>query len=104
MDKLQAEIDTSGWGMDVQFLGVNEAGLEGGNPVISLVSTLPWLQETHDEPVWTDWDVTYRDIIILDDRNVPAAVFNVTTYNLAVQANYDSLRALLGQVAAGTLK
>ncbi len=46
--------------------------------------------------VWTDlWSVNYRDVIILDGDNVQVGVYNLTTYDLGVAANYDALRQML---------
>jgi hypothetical protein len=102
MDSLQSEIDTLGWGLNVRFLGLNEIGHGVGNTNIPAVSDLPWLQDNTEQKVWDSWDVTFRDIVILDEQNVPVATFNVTTYNLGVSANYDSLRTLLGTFAQGS--
>jgi hypothetical protein len=101
MDNLQAEIDTLGWALDVHFLGVNEIGHGVGNPGIQLVSDLPWLQDNAEHNVWGSWNVNFRDVVILDEQNVPVATFNVTTYSLSVPANYDSLKTLLGTFAQG---
>lgn len=80
---------------DIQILGVNESGLESGNALMCDGRDLPWLQEADSMRVWAPWNVTYRDVIILDGENRPLATFNLTVHNLAVAADYDSLRALL---------
>ena len=77
----------------------NGAGQEAGNATITTGRSLPWLQDTDESGVYGDWQVTYRDVIILDAENRPVAVYNLTTHNLAEPANYDSLKALLLQVA-----
>ena len=56
---------------------------------------LSLLQDTSDEAVWDDWDVTFRDVVILDANNEKVGVFNLTTDSLAVPANYEALKALL---------
>jgi len=99
MDDLQAEIDSLGWDLDVHILGINGIGFESGNPNIPVVSDLPWLQDIAAVRVWYWWDVTYRDIVILDKDNVRVATFNVTTSNLSLPANYDTLKALLASFA-----
>jgi hypothetical protein len=45
--------------------------------------------------VWTRWDIEYRDVAILDADNVPVAIYNLTTHDLADPASYAELRDLL---------
>ncbi|HEX5135580.1 MAG TPA: hypothetical protein VFY93_01280 [Planctomycetota bacterium] len=61
---------------------------------------LPWTQDTATQHVWTQWRVTYRDVIILDTNNVPVGVLNLTTHDLANPVNYALLKAML-KAAAG---
>lgn len=56
--------------------------------------TLPWLQDILEDPVWTRWGVTYRDVRILDSQNRLFAVFNLTQNDLAVDENRDTLKQL----------
>jgi hypothetical protein len=83
----------------VQILGVNEIGYELGNPAICKGRELPWLQETTASPIWQPWDVTYRDVVILDPDADIALVFNLTTYSLELPGNYAALRDSLLRVA-----
>ena len=78
---------------------MNQTGLESGNDTVCNGRDLPWLQETVDQDVWGDWDVAYRDVIILTPANEVYAVFNLTANNLALEENRDALKALL--LAAG---
>lgn len=100
MDSLEAEIAAAGRALDVRFAGINAIGEEHGNPFIASVCDLPWLQDTDAAQVWERWQVAYRDVVILDADNAPVAVFNVTTYDLATPANFDSLKTLLAGFAA----
>lgn len=86
--------------MPAQILGVNEIGQEADNAVACVGKDLPWLQETANHLAWTVWDVTYRDVIILDRSNRKVATYNLTDHNLADPANYLELKGLL-QAAAG---
>lgn len=61
---------------------------------------LPWLQETEDDAVWSDWGVTYRDVIILDAGNIVAGVYNLTSYDLSVSANREALKQMLRDAGA----
>ena len=81
--------------LEIAILGVNQAGYDAGNDSICDGRDLPWLQETTSDSVWTDWGATYRDVIILDEDNVQIGVYNLTTHNLSVQADYDALKRLL---------
>ena len=56
---------------------------------------LPWLQDTTDEAVWDTWDPSYRDVIILDGNNEIYAVYNLTSYSLSDEDNFEELKALL---------
>jgi hypothetical protein len=80
-------------GFDVTILGVNAIGLEAGNPSVTAGRDLAWLQDVPEESVWESWDVTYRDVIILDADNVVVGIYNVTQHNLSDPANYAELRA-----------
>jgi len=83
----------------VRILGVNGIESESGNTLMCDGRDLPWLQDTPDEHVWSQWQVTYRDVVILDGDNVPVGVYNLTEHDLNDPANYAELRALL--LAAG---
>lgn len=96
---MQSQIDKLDWPANVNILGINEAGHESGNEINCDGRVIPWLQDTVDEDAWRKWNITFRDVVILDPDNSPVAVYNLSTYNLAVTANYDSLMSLLRQVA-----
>lgn len=93
---IQTEYDTA----SVEIIGINELGHEDGNDGIEAVASLPWLQETTDQPVWTDWRVTYRDVIVLDHDNAVVGTLNLTDHDLEDPANQDLLRDLLAQAGA----
>jgi hypothetical protein len=96
---MQPEIDDLGLPVEVRILGVNEEGHESGNAVNCEGRVIPWLQDTSEEDVWHEWDVTFRDVVILDPDNVPVAAYNLSIHDLSVPANYDSLKSLLRQIA-----
>lgn len=74
---------------------MNAEGYESSNEDVCDGRDLPWLQDTTDEDVWDTWDVTYRDVIILDGNNELYDVFNLTTYGLSDSDNYEALMDLL---------
>jgi hypothetical protein len=103
MNQLQGEIDAELGGepgSKVQFLGINETGLESGNSSVTNGRSLPWLQDTADQQVWKSWGIAFRDVVILDAENRPITVYNVTTYNLAVAENYAALKQIMLDAAA----
>ena len=95
---MQNELTTEG--VDAQILGVNQVGFESANAAISEGRDIPWLQESADALVWTPWNITYRDVVILDDNNEIFAIYNVTGNNLADPANFAVLKALFVDAAA----
>ena len=97
---MQVDLDTNFPTLEIEILGVNEIGLEGGNSTICNGRDLPWLQDVVDENVWGSWAPTYRDVVVLDGDNVIFGVYNLTGTSLAVPANYDALRQLFLDAAA----
>jgi hypothetical protein len=96
---MQKELDAE-LGAKVQLLGVNGIGQEAGNPSITANRTIPWLQDTASEAVWASWNVTYRDVVVLDGENRPVAIYNVTSNNLGIPENYAALKQILLDAAA----
>ncbi|MBK6517440.1 MAG: hypothetical protein IPM79_10550 [Polyangiaceae bacterium] len=94
---MQDELDAAG--LDVVIFGVNGVGHESGNANVTLGRDLGWLQETAEEPVWTDWAITYRDVVILDENNEVVAIYNLTQHNLADSTNYAELYGLFEAAA-----
>jgi hypothetical protein len=84
----------------VHILGVNAAGAEGGNAAICAGRHLPWLQDTVADSVWTSWGVAYRDVFVLDPENRVERIYNLTSFDLSVPANYDTLKAILTTAAS----
>ena len=73
---------------------MNAVGYESGTDEMSELGDAPVLQDTDDELVWESWEVTYRDVYILDGENRLHDVYNLTGYSLAVPENYDELRSM----------
>jgi hypothetical protein len=97
---MQADILSELPPQPIAILGMNEAGQESGNPVICVGRTIPWLQDSQDVNVWHErWSPTYRDVVILDEKNVKIGVFNLTVNDLQAPANYDSLKSMLLRAA-----
>ena len=111
---MQTELDEIYPDLDIQILGVNEINQEVGNPVITEDRDLPWLQDIDSDgngssDVWYDlWDITFRDVWVLDAENRPVGVYNVTVNNLAVLesdlGNHEAAKALYERALAGQEK
>jgi hypothetical protein len=97
---MQDELDAMGLPTQIVIHGINEVGHETGNPLITQNRDLPWLQDTVTEDVWTAWGITFRDVVILDENNVPIAVYNLTLNDLNDPLKYAELKALF-EAAAG---
>ena len=61
---------------------------------MSALGDLPLLQDTASDDVWSSWDVTFRDVVILDESNECYAIYNLTTNDLRDSDNMDALVAL----------
>ncbi len=48
---------------------------------------------------WDVWDVTWRELVVLDRENRPVAIFSVSDHNLQQPTEYEALRDLLIAVA-----
>lgn len=73
---------------------MNDVGYESGNASVTAGRTLPWLQATAMADVWKDWSPTYRDVVLLDGDGKVVGIYNLTTHDLGVAANYAELKAL----------
>ena len=99
---MQTEIDAMSLAMEVQILGVNEAGYENGNVTACEGKDLPWLQETQDQMVWETWQVNYRDVIIVNENNEYLSTYNLTDRDLGNASNYNQLKAILVGYGGGS--
>ncbi len=53
---------------------------------------IPFLQEGPGDNVWKSWNVTFRDVWVLNGAGMPVAVYNLTVHDLATPANYQELK------------
>jgi len=83
----------------VRILGVNGSGHESGNATICSGRSIPWLQDTADDDVWTLWSVSYRDVIVLDEDNVPISTFILTVNDLGSAGTYAALNEIMREAA-----
>lgn len=79
---------------------MNIATPEAGGCSFCAPRTLPWLQDAPaPNDVYSSWAVTPRDVVILGRDNIKAAVYNLTTHDLANPIYYGELKALLKSIA-----
>ncbi len=107
---MQQELNAAHPLLQIQILGINEKGLELSNSAITDGRDLPWLQDRDDDgndlsDVWHDlWDITYRDVVVLEGDNSVFGTYNLTINDLATPENYQAMRALLVDAAMETQK
>lgn len=91
---MQKQLDAEAPGA-IAILGVNAAGYEATNDLMTTGRTLPWLQDRVDVDVWLAWQVEYRDVVIRDADGQRVGVYNLTLHDLADPANQTALKQLL---------
>ena len=92
---MQKDVDTVATTHPIVHFGVNETGEERDNALACAGRTIPWLQDVPAVDAWGAWQVTYRDVIVLDHENKVVRAYNLTSHDLAIPANYAELRAIL---------
>lgn len=95
---MQKELDADYPEAGIFILGINEYGY-GDSTAIYEGRDLPWLLDTKEADWWGNWDVTFRDVIVLDRDGDEAGVFNLTENNLDNPDEYRALKTLLLNVA-----
>ena len=91
---MEAELEAEAPGA-IALLGVGAAGEEAANTEMVSGRVLPWLQDTADANVWVAWQVTYRDVFVLDAKGEVRFVYNLTDNDLAKPGNYHALKTML---------
>ena len=62
----------------VEILAVNEIGYDNFEYVDTVSSQLPWIQDVEEVNAWELWEITYRDLVILDQDNIFLTTYNLT--------------------------
>ena len=101
---MQGELDLDYPALAIRILGVNEAGAEFGNGAVTAGRDIPWLQDvdadgTPGSDVGSAWDITFRDVVILNGKNEWVETYNLQSHNLAVPKDYEALRKILVDIA-----
>lgn len=102
---MQAEIDTlldaaDGVERPASILGITAVTDGSGNASVVIGRTIPWLQDSPTWTAWESWEITYRDVVILDGENRVIHVYNLTSHDLANASNYATLKNLILGAAA----
>lgn len=97
---MQFELNGSVPELGIKLLGVNGIGYESGVPQMIAGRFIPLLQDVVEVDAWTQWDVVYRDVIILDRDRAPVGVFNLTEHDLSLMGEYETLKGMLIDVAS----
>jgi hypothetical protein len=110
LDSLQQDIDAAHPILEIDIVGINEVGHESANSLMTADRSRPWLQDVdangnQSSDVWNDlWNVTYREVVILDGSNTVVEAFNLTENNLANPDDYAALRTKLIDAAMADQK
>lgn len=91
---MQARLDAEAPGA-IRLFAINAAGLESGNEGFVMGKSLPLLQDTAAVDAWALWQVTYRDVVVLDAEGRRRDVFNLTDNDLTSPANQATLEQIL---------
>ena len=95
---MQKDFDANHPDAGIYILGINEAGFDD-NKAMYERRDLPWLLDSKEADLWGQWNVTFRDVIILDREGNEAGVFNLTEHNLDDPDEYEALKTLLLDIA-----
>ena len=83
----------------VQFLAINAVGHSSGIEAATASVTLPLLEDTTSDDVWSAWNAEWRDLIILDGNLEEVKRINLTHYDLGESENYVTLQDDLQSLA-----
>ncbi len=81
--------------LNVEVIGINRSDQAANNGLVVNYQTLPWIQDTNEVGVWNAWEVTWRDVRIVNGRGELAAVLNLTSHNLYDDSNRSLMKQLL---------
>ncbi len=96
---MQQELEAAPGPRPIRILGINQAGRESHNSVITEGRALPWLQDTAAVDVWLSWAIAYDDVVVVGPDGRVAEVFNLSARSLTEPDNYAALADLLRQAA-----
>ena len=77
------------------IFGINAIGKESGNDFVTNERDTPWLQDVEGVEAWDLWQVSYRDVYILNSEQELIEQINLTALDLTIAENYDTLKSML---------
>jgi len=83
------------------IVAVNHDDARAGLDTLVSEGDLPILQDTAAGDLWGAWEVTWRDLIVLDPRGERVGVLNLTEHDLADEEHLQTLEALLLEATEG---
>ena len=92
---MQTELEESHPELEIKLLAINQINAENGVNNFNEGHSLPMVQDSTTEGIWTSWQGSWRDVYILDNNNQLIEVFNLTMYNLQDSNNYNALKEKL---------
>ena len=98
---MQADLDADHPNLPIQILAINGIGYSSGIASLSSIHTLPMVEDTNNDLIWSQWGAIWRDVMILDGNNELVTTYNLTTYTLNDSGNYDTLKQLFIDTANG---
>ncbi|MBT3218490.1 MAG: hypothetical protein HN348_05315 [Proteobacteria bacterium] len=96
---MQQELETERPDLTFQLIGINQTGYDSGNDEMVTGRDLPFLQDNAKVDVWHLWNVTYRDVVILDEDNLYVESYNLSLYPLSNATYYAELKQKLIEAA-----
>jgi hypothetical protein len=93
---MQGEFDTQYPDAGISILGVNEAGLEAANEDMCEGRDIPWLQDTEAADWWGEWNVEWRDMIVVGADGEPTGqVVNLSSPGLGDADEYVAVKNMI---------
>ena len=95
LEQVQADLDANYGSLGIEILGINIIGGESGNPLLTSLVDLPWLQDDSSTEVADLWGAPQRELVILDEDNLPIHRHDLTQHDVCVSAEASALLNLL---------
>jgi hypothetical protein len=101
MDQMQRELRAAYPLLRIELLAINEPNQEPGNIAATNGRDIPLLQDLdadgngRADAAMDLWNMSFRDVFILDGSNRLVGKYNLNQHDLANLGNYDTLRQML---------
>jgi hypothetical protein len=95
LEQVQDDLDVNYGSLGIEILGVNIIGGESGNPLLTSLVDLPWLQDDSSTEVADLWGAAQREMVLLDEENLPIHRHDLTQHDICASAEASALLNLL---------